>query len=217
MGKSKLNIKASELFAENSPLEVRLLREGCGLICGTDEAGRGPLAGPVVAAAVLFRDCDSLWKARDSKSLSRRRRESLFEDITRDLAFAIGTSSVAEIDAMNILRASLLAMERAVAGLPEPPSLILVDGLYGLSGAIPSRAIVRGDARVAVIAAASIIAKVQRDALMTDYDRQFPGYGFAHHFGYPTHEHRKRVWELGPCLIHRRTFRGVRELLPETL
>jgi ribonuclease HII len=208
---------ADALFTDDSPLELQLVRAGCDCLCGTDEAGRGPLAGPVVAAAVVYRDCESLWMSRDSKSLTRRKRENLLNHITRDLAFAVGICSVEEIDELNILRASLVAMERAVAGLPEKPSLILVDGPYGLSSTIPSRAIVRGDARVAVIAAASIVAKVHRDTLMTDYDRQYPGYGFAHHFGYPTQVHRDLLREKGPCPIHRRTFRGVRELLQETL
>ncbi|RPH93332.1 ribonuclease HII [candidate division KSB1 bacterium] len=204
-------VKCDEKLAD-----FQLLVDEHGIICGVDEAGRGPLAGPVVAAAVVFRDCETMGLARDSKTLSAKNRERIYKRIMADLEFAVGICSPAEIDEFNILRASLTAMERAVSGLRSKPDLILVDGLYGLSLPIPSRAIVHGDARIAVIGAASIAAKVTRDRLMQDYDAQYPGYGFAQHVGYPTAEHRAALRRLGPTPIHRRSFRGVRELLEET-
>jgi ribonuclease HII len=203
-------------FVWNGSLEAEYVASGLKVIVGVDEAGRGPLAGPVVAAAVAFRDCDTLWAARDSKKMTPRARARYFDLAVADLGHAVGICSVDEIDRLNILRASLLAMEKAVAGLQTTPEIVLVDGNQRLSAAIPSRAIVHGDDRVAVIGAASIIAKVTRDRIMADYDRQFPGYGFARHFGYPTAEHRKQLMRLGPCPIHRRTFHGVREFFQAT-
>jgi ribonuclease HII len=198
------------------PLERRLIESGVTRLCGTDEAGRGPLAGPVVAAAVVFRDCEALWIARDSKVLSPRRREELFAAIASGLEWAVGLCSAKEIDDWNILRASLKAMERAVSALSVQPAFVLVDGPYVPALAMPSRAIKRGDARVAVISAASIVAKVTRDRIMRELDHQYPAYGFARHFGYPTPEHRAALRQHGPCPIHRRTFCGVRELLQTT-
>jgi ribonuclease HII len=193
-------------------IEETLIASGIQSLCGVDEAGRGPLAGPVVAAAVVYRDCPALRQACDSKVLSALQREMRYRSIREELPFAVGLATVTEIDTLNILRASLLAMQRAVENLPgDPVSLILVDGRHSLAGVIPSRAIVDGDARVAVIGAASIIAKVTRDRLMQEYDQQFPEYGFGRHMGYPTLEHRDALKRIGPCVIHRRTFRGVRE------
>lgn len=207
----------SELFGDHLPLERELIRAGLTTICGVDEAGRGPLAGPVVAGAVVFRDCELLWSARDSKQMSSKAREAFFESAQRELEFTVGLCSPQEIDDFNILRASLTAMERAVALLPALPSMVLVDGNRRLRADIQSRAIVRGDACVAVIGAASIIAKVTRDRLMREYDLQYPGYRFAQHFGYPTAQHRRILKQLGPCPIHRRTFHGVREFFQENL
>jgi len=203
------------LFGERLPIESELAASGIVLVCGVDEAGRGPLAGPVVAAAVMFRDCDLLWRARDSKVLSDGSREEYFASAQDELVYAVASCTPNEIDELNILRASLLAMEKAVGGLPVAPELTLVDGNRRLREVIPSRAIVHGDARVAVISAASIIAKVTRDRLMREYDRQYPGYGFAQHFGYPTELHRRNLRQLGPCPIHRRSYRGVREFFEE--
>jgi ribonuclease HII len=152
-----------------------------------------------------------LWAARDSKKMTARARDDYYMRVTSELPYAVGICSPEEIDELNILRASLRAMEKAVAGLAGTPDVILVDGNQRLCLSIPSRAIVRGDDRVAVIGAASIIAKVTRDRLMCDYDVRFPEYGFARHFGYPTEEHRQILARLGPCSIHRRTFHGVRE------
>jgi ribonuclease HII len=198
-------------------LELQLTSTGTAVLAGVDEAGRGPLAGPVVAAAVIFKDCPALWQACDSKSINARRRMELYQGITEELDFAVGICEVEEIDSLNILRASLRAMEKAVASLSIKPSLVLVDGPFRLSTAIASQAIVRGDSRVAVIGAASIVAKVSRDQLMTAYDNQFPQYGFARNFGYPTAEHRAALKRLGPCSIHRKTFRGVREFFQEAV
>jgi len=180
------------------------------LLAGVDEAGRGPLAGDVVAAAVMLdpeRPIDGLG---DSKALSAARRDALYDIICRDsLAWAIGRASAAEIDAMNILQATLLAMQRAMAGLPAGVELVLVDGNRLPQWAYPARAIVRGDALVPAIGAASILAKVSRDRDMQALDAQYPGYGFGAHKGYPTRAHRAALARLGPCPAHRRTFRPV--------
>jgi ribonuclease HII len=178
-----------------------------------DEAGRGPLAGPVVAAAAVFRDCDALWICRDSKQLNPQVRSRLFDLVSEQLDFGIGICSAEEIDDMNIRRASLEAMRRAVLALNHTPDVLLVDGRDAVPIGIRSIAIIHGDRRVATISAASILAKVTRDRLMTDFDRQFPGYGFASHFGYPTAEHRQAICRLGVSPIHRKTFRGVREFV----
>jgi len=201
----------------NVPIETRLASSGTALICGVDEAGRGPLAGPVAAAAVIFQDCDTLWAARDSKVLSTRAREAHFAQITRDLTCAVGICTVEEIDSLNILRASLLAMERAVAALGVRPEVVLVDGIHLPRLPMACHAIRHGDARVAVISAASIVAKVTRDRIMREFDALYPGYGFARHVGYPTAFHRSALNALGPCPIHRRTFHGVREFLAKSL
>jgi ribonuclease HII len=199
------------LLTDDTPVERVLCAQGVMPVCGTDEAGRGPLAGPVVAAAVLFRDCETLWRARDSKAISAKAREDYYARVITELDWAVGICTAEEIDGLNILQASLVAMERAVNALPMAPGLILVDGSHRLRLSIPSRAIKHGDARVAVIGAASIIAKVTRDRLMCEYDMEYPAYGFARHFGYPTAEHRARLQQFGPCPIHRRTFHGVCE------
>ena len=201
--------RATNGFLTTASAEEYYFSCGYRHICGVDEAGRGPLAGPVVAAAVVFPKSANLPDVKDSKRLSPTAREKLFEEITRNAHTGIGEASPAEIDEMNILQASLLAMKRAVDALPLSPDIILVDGLYRLDGSIPSRAIVKGDARVKVISAASIIAKVTRDRQMVDYEKEFPGYGFARHKGYPTREHKSALKKLGPTSIHRQTFRGV--------
>jgi ribonuclease HII len=199
-------------LANGEPLERQLALSGFTLICGTDEVGRGPLAGPVVAAAVLYEDCDVLWECRDSKVLTAERRAELFDQMTGKLTFGVGICSVEEIDKMNIFRASLEAMVRAVKQLPRRPEYIMVDGTHRLPLWVPSVAIVKGDARVATISAASIIAKVTRDRMMSELNETYPGYGFASHFGYSTPEHQRALIELGPCAIHRRSFRRVQEV-----
>lgn len=178
-------------------------------ICGVDEAGRGPLAGPVVAAAVVFRQPVEVVGITDSKKLSPIKRNELFEQIMQIAEVGVGEASPREIDKLNILQASLTAMERAVNSLATAPDIVLVDGPYRLAEIVPSRAIVKGDARVEVISAASIIAKVTRDRRMIEYEQEFPGYGFARNKGYPTREHLRALTRLGLTPIHRKTFRGV--------
>ncbi|MBU0691683.1 ribonuclease HII [bacterium] len=193
--------------------ELRLVQEGYSAICGVDEAGRGPLAGPVVAAAVLFKDCPTIWNCRDSKQISRKYREKLCIDISCEFVCGIGQCSPREIEEMNIRQASLEAMRRAIVSLKMRPEIILVDGRDPVPIDIASLPIIKGDARVSVISAASILAKVTRDHIMTEYDLRYPDYGFSRHYGYPTPAHRRAIQALGPCPIHRRSFRGVREYI----
>ncbi len=182
-----------------------------GRICGIDEAGRGPLAGPVVAAAVILDPVRRINGLRDSKVLSPARREQLAERIrARAIAFAVAEASVDEIDSINILQASLLAMRRAVDALKVLPEFALVDGNQMPRLAMPGRAIISGDALEPAISAASILAKTARDAMMRTYDAQHPGYGFAQHMGYATPEHLECLQRLGPCPLHRRSFAPVR-------
>ena len=181
------------------------------LRCGVDEAGRGPLAGAVYAAAVILDPQRPIAGLADSKLLSARRREKLFEDIRDNaLAWAVASASVIEIDTLNILRASLLAMRRAVENLKVTPDEVCVDGLHVPDVKIHCRAIVQGDRLVAEISAASILAKVSRDAEMLSWDAHYPGYGFARHKGYATAGHLAALKRLGPCEIHRRSFAPVR-------
>ncbi len=183
------------------------------LIAGVDEAGRGPLAGPVCAAAVILDPARPIAGLDDSKRLSERRRDELEPEIqARALAWSVAWASAAEIDALNILKASLLAMSRAVAALDPPPGRVLVDGNRLPVLACPAEAIVGGDGLIPAIGAASILAKVARDRLMCRLDADFPGYGFAVHKGYPTRAHREALARLGPCPEHRRSFGPVRAL-----
>ena len=183
-------------------------------LCGVDEAGRGPLAGGVFAAAVILDPGRRIRGLADSKVLTPERREVLAERIReRAIAWAVASACVEEIDAINILQASLAAMARAVAQLAVVPDEVVVDGLYvpRMTIACTLRAIVGGDACVPAISAASILAKTARDAEMRLLDERYPGYGFAQHKGYCTAEHLERLRELGPCPIHRRSFAPVRE------
>ncbi|MGB5452093.1 MAG: ribonuclease HII [Sedimenticolaceae bacterium] len=183
------------------------------LICGVDEVGRGPLAGPVVAAAVILDPARPINGLADSKKLTEKRREILFAQICdKALCWSLGRAEVAEIDAINILQASLLAMQRAVAGLPVAPGHALVDGNRLPKLACSARAIVCGDASEPCISAASIIAKVTRDREMVALDALYPGYGLARHKGYPTRIHMQALLELGVTAIHRRSFGPVRRL-----
>jgi ribonuclease HII len=187
------------------------------LICGVDEAGRGPLAGPVSAAAVILDPDHPIAGLADSKKLSEQQRDLLAPIIReRALAWAVAYADVAEIDRLNILQATLLAMHRAVLALHTRPQQVLVDGLYCPQTGIPSQAIVKGDSKVAAISAASILAKTARDALMLQLHEQYPGYGFANHKGYPTPAHLAALREHGVSAVHRKSFRPVRELLPVT-
>lgn len=183
-------------------------------VAGVDEAGRGPLAGDVVAAAVILDTNNPVPGLADSKKLTPRQRDNLFPLIQeRALAFAIARASVAEIDEMNILQASLLAMSRAVKALGFMPDFVYVDGNRCPSWQYPSQSVIKGDSRVAAIAAASILAKVARDREMIKLDAEFPGYGLAQHKGYPTTVHMEALRKLGPAAIHRKTFRPVAELI----
>ena len=185
------------------------------LLCGVDEAGRGPLCGNVVAAAVILAPQRPIAGLRDSKKLTARRRELLAAEIrTHALAWAIGEASVAEIDRLNILHATMLAMQRAVAGLSVVPQLVRIDGNRCPALPMPCEAVVGGDASDVSIAAASILAKVERDAQMLALDTQFPAYGFARHKGYPTTEHLRALVEHGVLDCHRRSYAPVRALLP---
>jgi len=184
------------------------------LICGVDEVGRGPLAGPVLAAAVILDPARPIDGLDDSKKLTEKRRECLDIAIRQQaLAWSIGRAEVEEIDAINILQASLQAMQRAVAGLEARPGLALVDGNRAPVFDCPARTIVGGDASEACISAASIIAKVARDREMVELDRQYPGYGFARHKGYPTKFHLQALVEQGISPVHRRSFGPVRRLI----
>jgi len=184
------------------------------LTCGVDEAGRGPLAGPVYAAAVILDPARPVAGLADSKTLTPRQRETLALEVRlRAVAWAVASASVEEIDTLNILQASLLAMRRAVEQLAVTPHQVLVDGLHRPRLTIPVRAIVRGDATVAEIAAASIIAKVARDTEMLELHQQHPQYGFDRHKGYPTSAHLAALREYGASAVHRRSFAPVRSLL----
>ena len=184
---------------------------GMPMIAGCDEVGRGTLAGPVVAAAVVLDAARPIVGLADSKTLSARRREALAALIReRALGWAIGEASVDEIDRLNILQATLLAMQRAVAALQPQPGLVLVDGNRAPELPMPARAIVGGDALEPAISAASIVAKVYRDRLMVELGARHPGYGFERHFGYGTIAHRQALVMLGPCSAHRHSFAPVR-------
>ena len=184
------------------------------LIAGVDEVGRGPLAGPVVAAAVILDPQRPISGLLDSKLLNIATREQLDVEIRRHaLAFCIAEASVEEIDTINILHASMLAMSRAVEGLAIQPNLALIDGNRCPVVDCPSQAIVKGDQKVQAISAASIIAKVARDRMMVELHEQFPQYGFAGHKGYPTAQHRQAIIEHGVTHLHRASFRPVREAL----
>lgn len=183
-------------------------------VAGVDEVGRGPLAGPVVAAAVILDPSQPIEGLADSKTLSARQRESLCIEIkARCRAWALGRAEVEEIDSLNILQASLLAMQRAVENLSLLPCKILVDGGHCPFFTCPAEAIIGGDGLIPSISAASIVAKVTRDAEMETLDSLYPGYGFAAHKGYPTRQHRNAIKTLGVTPIHRRSFGPVREVL----
>lgn len=184
------------------------------VVCGVDEAGRGPLAGPVYAAAVILDQAHPIAGLADSKKLSEARRDALAPLIRQHAAaWAIAQASVEEIDALNILQASLLAMKRAVQALNVRPHEVWVDGLHCPDTGLPSRAIVKGDSTVAAISAASILAKTARDEAMAALHAQYPGYRFDLHKGYPTALHLAALREHGPSAVHRRSFRPVKALL----
>ncbi len=196
------------------PEQITFAFDAPGLVAGVDEAGRGPLAGPVVAAAVILDDLQPIQGLKDSKTLSERRRDALFDEIrAKALCCSIAEASVEEIDTLNILHATMLAMRRAVEGLRLLPAKVLVDGNRLPVLKVPGEAIVKGDARVSSISAASILAKVHRDRLCAELDAAHPEYGFATHKGYPTPEHLAALRRHGASPAHRRSFAPVREAL----
>ncbi|MEI6674438.1 MAG: ribonuclease HII [Verrucomicrobiota bacterium] len=195
-------------------LEDALRARGMTVVAGVDEAGRGPLAGPVAAAAVILPGAFLCPGLDDSKKLSPRKREAIYQFITADprVVWSVALASAVEIDALNILRATHLAMRRAVAGLAVVPDYCLIDGLPVRGFAWPHDGIVKGDGRSCSIAAASIIAKVTRDRLLRDLDAEFPQYGFAKHQGYGTKQHLEALRIHGPCCHHRSSFEPVAQL-----
>ncbi len=193
------------------PEQLGLAWRGPGLLAGVDEAGRGPLAGPVVAAAVMLDELQPIKGLADSKTLSPRRREQLYDEIrARALCCCVAEASAQEIDTLNILQATLLSMRRAVEGLRLAPHFVLVDGNRLPVLKMPAQAIVKGDAKVQAIAAASVLAKVHRDRLCVELHERYPQYGFAAHKGYPTAEHLQALRMHGACPEHRRSFAPVR-------
>ncbi|MFA6234810.1 MAG: ribonuclease HII [Bacteroidota bacterium] len=188
-------------------IEYDLISAGITRFAGVDEAGRGPLAGPVVAAAVMFDPGVIIEGVADSKVLSAIQRETVAATIReKAISFGIGIASHEEIDAINILQATMLAMRRAITAMAHAPAFLLVDGNRFVHDGIPFRTVVKGDALCFSIAAASILAKVERDAIMLRLDERYPQYGFARHKGYPTAAHVAAISEFGPCEIHRRSF-----------
>ena len=194
--------------------EKKAFRKGFSKIAGIDEAGRGPLAGPVVSAAVIIPISLQNSGIYDSKKLSPKKRDFLYEKIY-DLAISVGIGIVDpfEIDRINILQAALLSMAMAVENLAPRPDCLLIDGTFSISSALPQEAIPKGDALSVSIAAASIVAKVTRDRLMERYHQDYPLFGFSKHKGYPTKAHKQAIQQFGCCPIHRKSFKGVKEHL----
>ncbi len=215
-------LPGTDCMTDSFSWERELARRGYLAVTGVDEAGRGPLAGPVVAAAVILPPDCAYQYYRDSKKLTAPQREHLFATLQANGArVGVGLASPGEIDRDNILRASLLAMQRAVQQLGKGPAVpspdfLLVDGTFPVPLTLPQQPLVRGETASASIAAASIVAKVTRDRLMDELDQRYPAYQFCRHKGYPTALHRDLLRRLGPCPEHRRSFRGVRELLAES-
>lgn len=189
------------------PIEAQLKRAGHFLIAGIDEAGRGPLAGPVVSAAVILKEGARIPGLNDSKKLSAKKREELFEVIIKNsVDYAITAVSHLTIDKMNILRATSFANMLCIQHLSKTPDMVLIDGRDKQFINVPFQTIIKGDSKVRSIAAASILAKVTRDRIMNHYDQEFSCYGFAKHMGYGTREHRSNLVKYGPCEIHRKSF-----------
>ncbi|MGN0477709.1 MAG: ribonuclease HII [Ruminococcus sp.] len=187
--------------------ENEALNKGYNSICGVDEAGRGPLAGPVCAAAVILPKGEIIEGVNDSKKLTEKKREALYDVIKeKAVAYSIAFATVEEIEEMNILNATMLAMKRAVVGLDVPADFAMIDGNKIPDLNIPAEYVIKGDANSMSIAAASILAKVTRDRLCADYDKEYPQYGFAKHKGYGTKLHREMILKYGPCKIHRMSF-----------
>jgi ribonuclease HII len=194
--------------------EKKATAKGYQEIAGIDEAGRGPLAGPVVSAAVILPKNFAVADVVDSKKLTIKKRVRLYEEIyTHALSVGVGIVDSVEIDRINILKASLLAMSMAAGNLRPQPEYLLIDGPFSISSELPQKPIVKGDALSISIAAASIVAKVTRDRLMEEYHKYYPQFGFFQHKGYPTRAHKEAIRKFGYCPIHRQTFRGVKEYL----
>lgn len=188
--------------------EKKLYENNIHFICGMDEAGRGPLAGPVVVGAVILPEDSFIEGVNDSKKVSEKKREKLYEQITEEaIAYSVGVVDQKTIDEINILNATKLGVKIALEGLKEKPEIIMVDALNNIDTlGIPYISIIKGDAKCYSISAASIIAKVTRDRIMRQWDEVYPIYGFAKHKGYGTAEHIKAIKEIGPCILHRKTF-----------
>ena len=194
--------------------ETKASHQGFNNIAGIDEAGRGPLAGPVVAAAVILLSKINIPELNDSKKLSPKKREELFPKIQEmSVAFSVAVIDQEVIDEINILQATRLAMKKAVETLKITPGLLLIDGNQKIDSNLNQWAIVKGDSRSLSIAAASVLAKVTRDRIMDDYHKLYPQYGFDRHKGYGTKIHRNQIQEYGPCPVHRKTFKGVSEYI----
>lgn len=193
--------------------EKQAILDGYKVIAGVDEAGRGPLAGPVVSAAVVLPEKFDVPGINDSKKLSEKKREALFPLIQNQaIAFGIGMADHGEIDRINILQASLLSMKRAVEDLGLTPDYLLIDGKFTIDSTIDQRPVIKGDALSLSIAAASILAKVTRDRIMKDLDLRYPVYGFSRHKGYPTKAHKEAILTHGPSPVHRKSFKGVKDI-----
>lgn len=188
--------------------EKKAMDAGYRAVCGVDEAGRGPLAGPVCAAAVILPVGLQIDGLNDSKKLSEKRREELYNEITRQaIAYSVAYGTLEEVETVNILQATFLAMNRAIAGLSVPADFALIDGNRVPAGIeIPCQTVIKGDALSCSVAAASILAKVTRDRLLYEYDRLYPEYGFAQHKGYGTKAHYEAIRQYGPCPVHRLSF-----------
>lgn len=191
----------------NWDIENSFFERGFKIVCGCDEAGRGPLAGPVFAAAVVLPPGICIEGLDDSKRLTERKRARLYEQI-KELAldYAVAHAEVYEIEAVNILNASMLAMRRAVEQLKRRPDIALIDGSVARDIGVEAQAVIKGDGKSPSIAAASVLAKVERDAFCREMDRFYPGYGFAQHKGYATKQHKQAVLKYGPCPLHRKSF-----------
>jgi len=216
---SKLKLyRPGEKLPNLEKIESSLRERGLDCIVGVDEAGRGPLAGPVVAAAVILPETFATDRLNDSKKLSAKRRDILFDEIAADAVCAVGIVDNQTIDTMNILKASLMAMRKAVMSLKATPQFILVDGNYPIPRLdCPQLAVIGGDGLCPSIMAASIVAKVTRDRIMDKYQELYPDYSFSAHRGYPTRRHLEELQEHGPTAIHRRTYRPVEQVLEKTL
>ena len=211
--------RTKEILSGQKNIERSLLGRGFKIVAGTDEAGRGPLAGPVVAAAVILPEKIKIVGLNDSKKLSPRLREQLFEEIAACGAVcSVGVIDHETIDRVNILKASLLAMRKAVMSLKVNPQFVLVDGTFTIPNLnFPQMAVINGDSLCDSIAAASIVAKVTRDRIMEKYQELYPNYSFASHRGYPTRKHLDELKNYGPTDIHRKTFRPVEEILNKSI